>query len=139
MAQGKNYERDPGGEKIDFRGMNSFLPFDEMPLGKLPYAANVRRYRTGVLVGRPQQSDPLIQLDSTLGGVHSLRRMNDTTPAGPASGYVLISGNGMNLNADAVVVDSTMSGERISIVPFRPNQSVQPWAYIADDSTMVKV
>ena len=138
MAQGKNYDRQPDGAKIDFRGMNSVLPYDEMPAGKFPYAANVRRYRTGNLVGRPQQGSPLIQLDSSL-GVNTVRRMNDLTPAGPPSGYVIISQQGTNLYADSILVDSSLDTKRSAIQPFRPNQSVQPWAYVANDSGMVKV
>ena len=137
MAQGKNYSRE-ANKPFDFMGLNCVLPYDEMPEGKIPYAQNVRRDRTGKLVGRPLQSDPLITLDSTL-GVEVVRRMNDLTPAGPASGYVIISQQGSNLYADAVLVDSTLDVKRSAVQPFRPNQSVQPWAYIANDSTMVKV
>src|SRR5690349_21451609 len=132
----KLFERDANGLILDFRGMSPVSQPDRLPTGKVWYGENVRKYLEGGTIARAQQTTPLITFDSTM-PVHSLRRMNDTTPAGPVSGYVIISGTGTVLRAGATGVAAGLSGKKISIVPFRPNQSVQPWAYIADDNKML--
>lgn len=77
-------------------------------------------------------SDPIISVDSS---VNSLCRMNDTTPAGPGDGFcLLISTDSGSLYVGADKVASGLSGNPVSIIPFRPNTSVQPWAYIGDDA-----
>lgn len=136
MAQAQPYSRQKDGQRIDFRGMNVVLPPDQLPEGKYPYAANVRRYLQKATVGRTTQTAPLFTLPDP---VHSVRRMNDSTPAGPVSGFVIVSGAGTKLYADGAEAETGLSGQRISLVPFRPNQSVQPWMYIADDDLMLKM
>lgn len=135
---GKLFSRDENGMILDFRGMNTVSPPDRLPQSKVWYAKNVRRYLAGGTIARAQQTTPLISMDSA-GQIHSVRRMNDTTPAGPVSGYVIISGQGTVLRANSTGIAAGLSGKKISIVPFRPNQSVQPWAYVADDNKMLKV
>ena len=72
----------------------------------------------------------------TLGAsVHSLRRMNDLTPAGPPLGYVLIGGAAGILYANGVQVAHGLSGNPLSLIPFRPAASVQPWCYVGDSAT----
>ena len=66
--------------------------------------------------------------------IHSIRRLNDSTPNGPASGYTLIVGAGENIYAGEDEVATGLSGNPVSIIPFRPNTSVQPWAYIGDSA-----
>jgi hypothetical protein len=140
----KPYTRQPDGLRLDFRGINIYRPIDQLPEGKYPMAVNVRRYLEQAVRGRAKQG-----IEAFLDGgghaipiatpVHTIRRLNDSTPAGPASGFVLISGGGTNLYANAVVVDSGLSGNPVSMVPFRPNASVQPWMYVADSNKMSKV
>jgi hypothetical protein len=137
MAQGLNYEREKDGQRLDFRGMNTVLPPDRMPAGKFPYAANVRRYLQQAVVGRALQNSALFALAAA--SVNSLRRLNDTTPAGPPSGFIIVSTAGSDLYAQGAQVATGLSGKRTSLVPFRPNESVQPWMYVADDSLMLKV
>ncbi|HWF62944.1 MAG TPA: hypothetical protein VN666_21910 [Nitrospira sp.] len=61
--------------------------------------------------------------------------MNDLTPAGPPSGFVrIISTDSGSIFADSALVAEGLSGNPVSIVPFRPNTSVQPWAYIGDSA-----
>ena len=113
-------------------GMNTVKSSDLLQSGEYPYLQNVRAYLQDRIVGRNTQSAPIITIDSS---VQSLARMNDTTPAGPASGFVLISTDtGGGVYAGASKVASGLSGTPDSIIPFRPNASVQPWAYIADSS-----
>ena len=136
MSPQQPFQRNSNGERIDFHGMNLVLPPDMMPPGKYPYAQNVRAYLHGRVTSRTVQGNPVQSLPSL---VHSIRRLNDSTPAGPPAGYVLIAGAGQNLYAGGVQVDTGFSGNPISLVPFRPNQSVQPWMYVGDSLKMDKV
>lgn len=136
MAQAQAYKRNKDGLRIDFRGVNTVRPVDQMPPGKYPFAQNVRRRVQEGTTGRPTEGAALFTFGSP---VQSVRRMNDSTPSGPVSGFVIISASGTALNANGVQVNNSLSGKRVSLVPFRPNQSVQPWMYVADDNVMLKV
>jgi hypothetical protein len=132
----KPYERISDGTRLDFVGINIVRPPDQMPPRKYPFAQNVRAYlREGVLPRATQDSSVL----SLPYPPHSLRRLNDSTPAGPAGGFILVAGGSTNLYANAVQVDSGLSGNPISLVPFRPAASVQPWMYVGDSKKMDKV
>lgn len=116
----------------DFRGTNLTTPINRLEPGEAALAINVRSYAAGAFTLRNGLSAPLITVDSS---VNSLCRMNDTTPAGPPSGFVRV----IATDSGSVFVESTkvaegLSGNPVSIVPFRPNTSVQPWAYIGDDA-----
>jgi hypothetical protein len=132
----KPYSRVPDGTRLHFAGMNLLRPVDQMPPSKYPYAQNVRAYIQEGITGRATQDSTLFALPS---GVHSLRRLNDLTPAGPAGGYILVAGAGTSIYANATQVDSGLSGNPVSLVPFRPNTSVQPWMYVGDSLKMDKV
>jgi hypothetical protein len=133
----QNYSRNQPGERLQFAGMNLVQPPDLMPPNKYPYAQNVRTYILGGVTGRAQQDSSALTLPAP--GAHSLRRLNDLTPAGPAGGFMLVGGVSTNLYANATQVDSGFSGNPISLVPFRPNTSVQPWMYVGDSNKMDKV
>jgi hypothetical protein len=134
MAQ--NYQREANGARLAFHGMNTVLPPDQLPPGKYPYAQNIRAYLRDRVAARATQDSSFLSLSSA---VHSIRRLNDTTPAGPIGGFIIVSGAGSSLYANSTQVDTGLSGNPISILPFRPNASVQPWAYIGDSVKMDKV
>lgn len=136
MARAQDYKREQDGLRFALKGMNTILPPDAQPQGKFPYLQNVRSYRGNQARGRATQSTPLFALPAP---VHTLRRMNDLTPAGPVGGFTIIGGAGGGLFNNATQVDSGYSGNPLSFVPFRPNQSVQPWMYVADSLKMSKV
>jgi hypothetical protein len=131
-----DYSRDPEGLVLDFHGMDLVNPVDRIPEGKYAYAQNVRRYLGGGTTSRATQDSTSYTLPSA---VHSLRRLNDLTPAGPALGFVIIGGASDKVYANAVQVDSGYSGNQISLLPFRPNASVQPWMYCFDSQKSGKV
>ena len=124
---------------LDFHGLDLTHPVNRIPAGRVAMAENVRAYGQGQFELRNALSGPIVVDSSPIvldSSVQSLARMNDTTPAGPEIGYVLISEDAAGkLYADDTAVASGFSGDPVSITPFRPNTSVQPWAYIADDST----
>lgn len=133
-----NFDRPKDGMELDFQGIDLLHPVDSMPPGKVPYAQNVRRYQKGRIAPRNQLTSPAY-LTPSGNPVHSLRRLNDTTPGGPAGGAILISGSGGNLYAQAAPVASQLSGNPLGLIPFRPNQSVPAWMYVSDSTQMLKV
>jgi hypothetical protein len=136
VAQGKEWQRSPDGFRFEQGGINTVLPPDQLPPSRYPYAQNIRWYQDKRVGSRSVEDDAVVTLPTN---VHSIRRLNDSTPAGPATGFVLIEGAGGNLFAGFTMVNSGLSGNPLSLVPFRPNQSVQPWMYVADSNKMLKV
>lgn len=62
--------------------------------------------------------------------------------AGPAGGYVLVAGALANLymsGHSGPVANGLFSGNPLSLLPFRPNASPQPWMYVGDSMAMEKV
>lgn len=132
----KPYERDTDALRLSFHGMNIYVQPDKCPPGKFPYAQNVRAYFGDAATGRATQDSSLFTYPAA---PHTIRRLNDSTPAGPAGGFVLTVGAGTNLYKNNVQVDSGFSGNPLSLIPFRPNQSVQPWMYVGDSLKMDKM
>jgi hypothetical protein len=121
---------------MPFHGMNTVLPPDRLPEGKYPFAQNVRAYLRDAIRPRAMQDS---SIETLPGPVYNIRRLNDTTPAGPVAGFTLIGGAASNLYAGVVQVDTGFSGNPLAMVPFRPNASVQPWMYVGDSLKMDKV
>jgi hypothetical protein len=65
--------------------------------------------------------------------------MNDTSPNGPVAGYVRVIGAAGVMYVNAVEVASGFSGNPLIMLPFGPDQSVQPWAYVGDPSQAVTI
>ena len=76
---------------------------------------------------------------SLLTPIHSIRRLNDSTPSGPLTGYLLVTGAAAEVYANGTPVANGFSGNPISLVPFRPNTSVAPWMYIGDSSQATQI
>lgn len=55
------------------------------------------------------------------------------------AGFVYVSGAATSIYVNTTSVATGMSGNRLALVPFRPNASVEPWMYIGDSTKMVKV
>src|SRR5271168_4686515 len=103
-------------------------------------AANVRAYAKGGFKLRNLLTPPIVAVNAT---IQTIARLNDTTPAGPASGFSYIFNGGPTLysyTGSTLMTDAIgLSGNPISLVPFRPNASVQPWMYVGDTLKMDKV
>lgn len=128
----RDYPRQKAGERLGMHGMNTVLPPDGVPPNKFVYAQNVRAYIGERTSPRAAEDSSVMTLGSS---VHSLRRLNDLTPAGPPLGYVRIGGAAGILYANGVQVAHGLSGNPLSLIPFRPNTSVQPWMYVGDSAT----
>ena len=130
MSDEQQYKRDASGQRFQMSGMNTVLPVDAL-VNKYPYLQNVRAYIGGRIKARATQADPI----ETLGAaVHSLRRLNDTTPLGPPSGFSLIGGAGDTLYNNATAVATGLNSNSLALVPFRPSSSPEPWMFVANGS-----
>lgn len=65
---------------------------------------------------------------------HTIRRLNDSTPNGPIAGYALVIGAAGKMYVNNTQVASGLSSNPVSLIPFRPNASVQPWMYVGDSA-----
>jgi hypothetical protein len=137
MANPQNYGRANDGIRFKPGGINTVKAVDQITQpGEYSYLQNVRGYLQNRLIGRTTQSSAL----DTLSAVpHTMRRLNDSTPSGPTSGYARIIGAAGLMYINSTKVASGLSGNPVSMVPFRPNASVQPWMYIGDSSTDVTI
>lgn len=121
---------------MEFRGIDLTHPVNRIPAGRVSIAQNVRNYLRGGLSFRNLLTAAIFTLADA---VHTIARLNDSTPNGPISGYTLINGAGTVLYNNGTSIATGMSGNPLSIVPFRPNTSVQPWAYVGDSSQSVEI
>ncbi len=137
MANPQSYGRIKDGLRFRPGGINTVRAVDQLVQpGEYAYLQNVRGYLQDRLIGRTTESSALLTLSAI---PHTMRRLNDSTPEGPVSGYVRIIGAAGLMYINATEVASGLSGNPVAMVPFRPNTSVQPWMYIGDSSTDVTI
>ena len=137
MSNGRNYNRERTGKRFILAGgLDTVHPLDVIPEGSYPYLQNVRANIKGRIVGRPTMGDALFTLAAP---PHTIVRLNDTSPNGPAAGYVRVIGAAGAMYVNATAVASGFSGNPLAILPFGPDQSVQPWAYVGDSSQAVTI
>ena len=127
------YKREPNGKRFLIHGgMDIFRAPDLIREGFWPYLQNIRQRIMGRITGRPTTGAALYSYPSA---PNAIVRLNDTTPNGPAAGFVrIIATDSGALYVNGTEVDSGLSGLPPSICINQPDQSVQPWAYIADSS-----
>jgi hypothetical protein len=125
------YGREKQGRRLLPGSINTYKPLDLLDENEFAFLQNVRAYLQGRYVGRAPSSNALYTL---AGPPYSIRRLNDSTGAGPVAGYVRIIGAAGEMYVNATSVATGLTGNPVSIDPFRPNASVQAWAYIGDSS-----
>jgi hypothetical protein len=117
---------------IEFHGLDLAHPINRIRAGFCALAVNVRAFLRGGFALRNPLSAALYTLSAA---VQSIARLNDTTPAGPSSGYAILSvdadGNLYNGNTK---IATGLSGNPVSFAPFQPNQSVRPFMYLGDSA-----
>ena len=137
MSSGRNYHRDKNGKRFVLAGgMNLVKSPDLLVDGEYCYLQNVRRQLNGRISGRPTADSPIFTLASA---PNTIVRMNDSSPSGPALGYVRIIGAAGTMYVNDTAVASGFSGKPLAILPFGPDESVQPWAYVGDSSQAVTI
>jgi len=137
MSNGRNYSREKNGKRFVLAGgMNLVKPADLLGEGEYAYLQNVRRQLNGRISGRPTAGSAILTFPAA---PNTIVRMNDSTPNGPAAGYVRIIGAAGVMYVNLTQVASGFSGAPLIVLPFEPDQSVQPWAYIGDPSQAVTI
>ncbi len=120
----------------DFGGLDLTHPLNRLAGGAAALAVNVRSYLRGTVLLRNVLAPAILTLADA---IQTICRLNNTPDAGgPVAGFSFILAAGTKLyNAIAGVatnVATGLSGNQVSIVPFRPNTSPEPWGYVADSA-----
>lgn len=122
--------------RFNFLGLNLTRAIDNLPEGKYPIAKNIRSYQQGIIQSRPGET----AFNSTASGnnlVHSIKRLNDDIPTASQT-YAIFAGVGTSIYSDTSSHNSLtsrasgFSGLPISLVPFRPSNSPEPYLYVMD-------
>jgi hypothetical protein len=109
--------------------MNLTSPLNRIRAGMVALAVNTRAYFVGGFMLRNLLTNAILTVS---GVINTLARLNDSTPAGPVSGYTIITAAGTSLFNNATSIATGLSGNPVSMVPFRPNAAVPPYLYIGD-------
>ena len=123
-------------------GINLAVPVDRMPPGSFPVLSNVRVIEEGRLESRPGYTvyDASASAPKLL---HSIRRLNDPDESTAPTGYINVVGNGTVVEAGTegllTQIDTGYSGNPLSLITFRPDQSPESWMYAYDQNKLIKV
>ena len=110
-----------------------------MPQGKWPSLLNVRSVLEGTATARPGYGAPLNAAPFDQTNVHSVRRMNNSLPgANPTARRFVGAGTKTLQRRRRRTIDTGYSGDPLSLVVWRPDQSVEPWMYVGDSARMSK-
>jgi len=127
--------------KMDYAGLDLASPLDKMTPGHFPFVSNIRMIQEGRIEGRPGSfpfSTPISDLQ-----MHSIRRLNDVANAFATSGYIYVVGANQDLwggtETSLAEIDTGYSGNPLSMVPFRPNNSPTSYMYVYDAIRLMKV
>lgn len=128
--------------KFTCNGIDLVHPPDMMPEGYYPYLQNVRSVIAGTVEVRPGYQPVNATALNSGAPIHSIRRVNNLLP-GAASPAQIFVGTGTSLYSGPPAgpftsIASGFSGNPLSTVIFRPDQSPESWIYIADQNKMVK-
>lgn len=121
-----------------FNGLSLSHSIDALPIGKYPIARNIRSYIQGVIQSRPGQT--AFNAVATIGNslVHSIKRLNDDLATATQS-FSIFAGVGTSIYSDTSLHNSLISrasgfsGNPLSMIPFRPNNSPEPYLYVSDN------
>lgn len=120
-------------------GLDLTHAIDRMSPGYFPFLQNVRVIEEGRLDGRPGYTQYMAMTDQP----NSIRRLNDPGEIYGAPGYTYVGGGGSNLYIGSAggyaVRDGGYSGNPLSLITFRPDQSPGAWMYVYDQLKQVKV
>jgi len=135
-------------ERFLCHGIDLNRPVDATQPGYFPILENVRSYTDGVIQPRqgltPVSTSTTANVITGLSPVHTVRRLNDQTTS---SGFLRIVGTatglayGVGTFTQATYGGSNvgLSGNPLTMVPFRPDQATAAWMYVADSSAMRKI
>lgn len=126
--------------KMLVKGMALGIVNDLRPQGRFNFLQNIRVYTEGILESRPRLNTYLTLTGAVAGDVpHSIKTIIDQN----AGTFNRIVGNGTKLYSGSGLAlaekDTGYSGKPLSIVDFRPEQSVEAYSYIADENKFKKI
>ena len=128
--------------RLDCAGIDLTHPVDRMPPATFPLLSNIRTVEEGRIESRPGYGlyDASASAPKLL---HSIRRLNDPDESFAPAGYVNVVGNGTIIEAGVentlTQIDSGYSGNPLSLITFRPEQSPESWMYAYDQNKQIKV
>lgn len=116
--------------KFTCNGLDLVHPPDLMPDTYYPYVVNARSIVSGTVEVRPGYTE----IVNALAPVHSIRRLNNLVPGAAAIAQIFL-GAGTNFKAtipSLATLVTGLTGNPLTSVIFRPDQSPEPWMYVAD-------
>lgn len=126
--------------KFNCMGVDLAHPVDMMPDGYYPFVRNCRSVVAGTVEVRPGYVAVGAQINSGA-PLHTIRRVNNLIPGGTPNQLFLGTGTALYAgayNGPFSSIATGFSGNPLSSVVFRPDQSPESWIYIADQNKMVK-
>lgn len=120
-------------------GVDLVHPPDRQPPGKFPFLKNARSVQEGGITSRPGFGAPLNPAPFDQIDVHSVRRMNNENPNASPSFRRFVGAGAKLFSVDAGLIDTGYSANPLSLIPWRPDQSTEPWLYVGDSNKMRKV
>lgn len=112
---------------------------DLLEQGKFQLLKNIRSNGEGLIKSRPTLGIPIILSPANSLLVHSIKTIVDKF----LNTFTRIAGAGDSIYSGNPIPNFKASGfsglHPLSIVDFRPEESIAAWAYIADDNKMVKI
>lgn len=133
------YTRQP--IRFFYRGM-SLLPQDALGEGKNAFAVNIRSHIDGTF--EPRYGQILVSNAPLGSAIHSILRLNDTTPFAGGNPVRRFLGSGADIAAGTpgidtyAVIDTGYSGDPLTGLVTTPAQSPRPYAYFFDRSRQRK-
>lgn len=128
--------------KLIAKGLDLTNPPDLMPPGLYPRLMNAAVVQAGAIDCRPG-STTLSGGYGSPGHGHTLRRLNNLNPSYSSVSHILLAGIDTGLYAGdppgTSPIATGFSGNPLSCIIYRPDQSTAAWAYIADQNKLVKV
>lgn len=132
--------------KFALRGIDLSRPVDLLDALSFAVGRNIRGYVDGTIHTRPGAA--ALNASAIAGGaVHSLKRLNDDvgpTLSTPTQAFARFAGAGTKLYADNSAhnafteIASGLSGNPLTWISHRPEQSPQPWLYIHDTNKLLR-
>jgi hypothetical protein len=128
--------------KFLLKGLQLNRPIDLIEPGYCPTLKNIRSFQDGSIQPRPGINRVYDAAVADL-IVHSCRRLNNDL-SGASQAYALFVGAGDELYKDNAAhtslssIDTGYSGNPLSLIPFRPLQSPEPYLYVSDSLRLRK-
>lgn len=122
--------------KLIAKGLNLAMPVDLLPPGEFPKLVNCTVNQLGQIETRPG-SQKLFTFPDNF--VHSMRRLDNTVTSGLTTSFIVGAGSNLYGGNAPGLIASGFNGAPLSLVSYRPDQSPEPWMYVANNNKLVKV